>query len=172
MASNWIGLIISRVSPTRPSQPERRVWPSHPVTDTDLLACSVNLAAVDALTSQPFLNLAITPSSLTLRPSLSPFHTLKASLAATRSATSLPRKFRLLLSVANASRVGDKGKAVAEGEQDDERIKQVTGEVGQGASESWEEDRFVFLRALSGEVDVRETKAGENAVADTKGEQP
>lgn len=128
---------------------------------------TVTLSAVDCLTSQPLANLTIAPSTLTLRPSQSAFHTIKASLTAARSATALPKTFRLLLAV--ATKTEGKGKEVAEGERDDEWMKRVTGEVGQGAVENWEEDRFVFLRALSGEVGVREVKAGEGAVADTKG---
>ena len=155
----------SRVSFRRPSQfePASTFGPCILTTPTP---STVRLAVVDSITSQTLPNLAITPTNLTLRPSQSPFHTLKATLTATRSAAPLPKTFRLLLSVASEG----KGKAVAEGERDNEWIKQVIGEVGQEVVANWNEDKVVFLRALSGEVEVRETKAGENAVADMKGE--
>lgn len=132
----------------------------------------VQLQVVDPSTSLPIpsISLAIDGSSpvssrFTISGPAGPFHTLRTTLTFLKPLPSTFKAFRILLAV--RPKLGDDSKALS---TVSERMRSMVGEEQQAPVESWEEQRFIFMRALSGEVELRSGKKGQAEASSDKGE--
>ncbi|ORY53997.1 hypothetical protein BCR35DRAFT_17355 [Leucosporidium creatinivorum] len=136
----------------------------------------LHLQLLDPLTSLPLPHLSLTldspspspsssppSSSFTLTPSSGPYTTLRLTLHIPITHPP-PPAFRILLAVKPSSQPPPRL------EETSESMRTIIGEEGQDVMVSWEEERFVFMRAMSGEVEIRRGggKGGEGVASNEK----
>lgn len=71
---------------------------------------------------------------------------------------------RLLLKVAER-----KGQTTQKSSPGSERMKELIGEVEQEAKESWDSTNLIFMRVLSGDIEVIGSGKKESSVSSSKG---
>lgn len=131
---------------------------------------TVSLSLIDSTTNQPYTHAKLSfadnssPSSFTIHSSRGHFHTIKP-IVTFQNTSIKPTSFKFLLTLASTSQIPPILSRCSQ------KMREVIGEENQEPIESWDGSQFIFMRVLSGDVEVvMSGKKGEGSTSTLKGE--